>query len=275
MKRSQFITVVSLLWLAAVSFAQTVPPVGLTHHSVTPGNPDAVLLFDDEFDGTSLNTAYWNQCYPESFSSWGCSNDSSIDLEWFWKNNVSVANGYLNLTAMKQQEHGYNYTSGMIATGGSPLHQPGFTFLYGYMEMSAQFPPGKGMWPGFWLLPIDATSAFEIDALEWQGGVPDLDYATIHWGSDSSETVYYTGDNLSAGFHTYGLDWEADSVTWYFDGKVIKTFTNASEICNVPMYVIVDLAVGGWVSFPDKTTHFPANMLVDYVQVWSQYPGAH
>jgi len=40
------------------------------------------------------------------------------------------------------------------------------------------------------------------------------------------------------------------------------------------MYVIVDLAVGGWISFPDKTTHFPATMLVDYVQVWSQYPGA-
>jgi beta-glucanase (GH16 family) len=264
--------IVSMLLTGVLAAAQQPISGKATKHAArTSKNPDAVLLFDDEFGGTTLNTTYWNACYPESFSSWGCSNDSSIDLEWFWKNNVSVSNGMLNLTALKQQEHGYNYTSGMIATGGSPLHQPGFTFLYGYMEMSAQFPSGKGMWPGFWLLPIDG-SAFEIDAMEWQGGRPNLDYATIHWGSDSDETVYYTGADLSAGFHTYGLDWEADSVTWYFDGKVVKTFTNSSEICNVPMYVIVDLAVGGWISFPDKTTHFPANMLVDYVQVWSQKP---
>jgi hypothetical protein len=213
MNRSLFLVISSLLLLAAVASAQIVRPANSKHHSITPTNPGAVLLFDDEFEGTSLNTTYWNQCYPESFSSWGCSNDSSIDLEWFWKYNVSVANGYLNLTALKQQEHGHNYTSGMIATGGSPLHVPGFTFLYGYMEMSAQFPPGAGMWPGFWLLPIDGTSPYEIDAMEWQGGVPDLDYATIHYNGVGDETVYYTGDNLSAGFHTYGVDWEADSVT--------------------------------------------------------------
>src|SRR5580693_4966548 len=100
---------VCLLGMSALVFGQAANPNPRPRYSTVPSNPDAVLLFDDEFDGTSLNTTYWNQCYPESFSSWGCSNDSSIDLEWFWKNNVSVANGYLNLTAMKQQEHGYNY----------------------------------------------------------------------------------------------------------------------------------------------------------------------
>jgi hypothetical protein len=38
------------------------------------------------------------------------------------------------------------------------------------------------------------------------------------------------------------------------------------------MYILVDLAVGGWISFPDRNTHFPATMLVDYVRVWKQRP---
>ena len=38
------------------------------------------------------------------------------------------------------------------------------------------------------------------------------------------------------------------------------------------MYILVDLAVGGWISFPDQTTHFPATMLVDYVRVWPTKP---
>jgi hypothetical protein len=49
---------------AALAFGQAANANLRPRHST---NPDAVLLFDDEFDGTSLNTTYWNQCYPESF----------------------------------------------------------------------------------------------------------------------------------------------------------------------------------------------------------------
>jgi beta-glucanase (GH16 family) len=134
------------------------------------------------------------------------------------------------------------------------------------------------MWPAFWLLPADGTWPPEIDALEWQGGTPTIDYATIHWGVErhghhpSSGTAYDTGIDLSEGFHTYGLDWQADAVTWYFDGKIIKTFTKVNDIPHKPMYILVDLAVGGWISFPDSSTHFPATMLVDYVRVWPHKP---
>jgi beta-glucanase (GH16 family) len=88
----------------------------------------------------------------------------------------------------------------------------------------------------------------------------------------SSGASYYSGQDLSAAFHTYGVDWQPDAVTWYFDGKVVKTFTDTTVIPNTPMYILVDLAVGGWVSFPDKNTHFPAVMQVDYVRVWPQKP---
>jgi len=235
------------------------------------------LLFDDEFDGDQLDLTKWYRCYNWADETTGCSDGPPYDLEWFWKYNVSVSGGMLNLTARKH-DRGHEYTSGIVTTGGSPTAPPSFTFQYGYMEMSAQFPPGKGMWPAFWLLPADGSWPPEIDAMEWLGNTPTIDYATIHWGIErhghhpSSGTSYDTGEDLSAGFHTYGVDWQADYVTWYFDGQPIKKFTRVADIPHKPMYIIVNLAVGGWIGPPDKTNHFPAVMQVDYVRVWPQKP---
>ena len=232
------------------------------------------LIFDDEFDGTTLDLTKWYRCLPWCNEDVGYSYGPPYDLEWYWDHNVSVSGGMLHLTALKQKEGGYNYTSGIVETGGTPTSPPTFSFLYGYMEMRSKFPPGKGMWPAFWLLPADGTWPPEIDAMEWQGGTPGIDYATIHWGknNNSSGTSYNTGVDLSSDFHTYGVDWQATYVTWYFDGQVIKQITNTAVIPHKPMYILVDLAVGGWISFPDKNTHFPATMLVDYVRVWPHKP---
>jgi beta-glucanase (GH16 family) len=232
------------------------------------------LIFDDEFNGATLDLRKWYRCLPWCNEDVGYSYGPPYDLEWYWDHNVSVSGDMLRLTANKQKQGGYNYTSGIIETGGSPTSPPTFSFLYGYMEMRAKFPPGKGMWPAFWLLPADRSWPPEIDAIEWQGGTPTIDYATIHWGkkNNSSGTSYNTGVDLSDDFHTFGVDWQANSVTWYFDGKVIKQFTMSAAIPHKPMYILVDLAVGGWISFPDKNTHFPATMLVDYVRVWKQRP---
>jgi beta-glucanase (GH16 family) len=236
------------------------------------------MIFDDEFDGKQLDLTKWYRCFDWCDENVGYSYGPPYDLEWYWKHNVSVSGGFLHLTAKKQAEQGYYFTSGVITTGGSQTEPPSFSFQYGYMEMSAKFPPGKGMWPAFWLLPADGSWPPEIDAMEWQGGTPTIDYATIHWGVErnghhpSSGTSYDTGIDLSTGFHTYGLDWQADSVTWYFDGKAIKKFTKVNDIPHKPMYILVDLAVGGWISFPDSSTHFPATMLVDYVRVWPTKP---
>jgi beta-glucanase (GH16 family) len=235
------------------------------------------LLFQDEFDGAQLNLTKWYRCYNWADENQGCSYGPPYDLEWFTTRNVSVSGGMLNLTA-KRGGKKHPYTSGLVTTGGSPNQPPSFTFQYGYMEMSAKFPAGKGMWPAFWLLPADGSWPPEIDAPEWLGNAPTIDYVTIHWGVDhhghhpSSQRAYDTKVDLSEGFHTYGLDWQADHVTWYFDGTPIKNFTNAKVIPHTPMYIILNLAVGGWIAPPDGTNHFPATMLVDYVRVWPQKP---
>jgi beta-glucanase (GH16 family) len=268
------------LTFAAETGAQQSTLIGRDTAADAPSPIPAVeqMIFDEEFDGTTLNLTKWHRCYPYAVDKVGCTNGPPLELEWYSKDNDSVSKGRLRITARKQHLHGYDYTSGMIVTGGSPTQPPGFTFLYGYMEMSAKLPPGAGMWPAFWLLPADGSWPPEIDAMEWQGGTPTIDYATIHWGKQvngqhpQSGTAYDSQVDLAAGFHSYGLDWQADSVTWYFDGKPVKKFTRASVIPHKPMYILIDLAVGGWISFPDANTHFPAVMQVDYVRVWPHKP---
>lgn len=237
------------------------------------------LLFDEEFDGTTLNPSVWYPCYPWADAAVGCTTASPIDLEWYLPQNLGVGGGVLNITALRQYAHGQDYTSGLAVTGGGPGIPPGFTYLYGYAEARMKFPPGDGLWPAFWMLPANGSWPPEIDAMEEQGGAPMLDYATIHWGKQihghhpHSSTAFNTGVDLSADFHTYGVDWQPDHVIWYFDGKVIKVFRQKRNIPHTPMYILLDLAVGGWISFPNGSTPFPAVMQVDYVRVWNSHPG--
>jgi Ca2+-binding RTX toxin-like protein len=75
--------------------------------------------------------------------------------------------------------------------------------------------------------------------------------------------------DTSAGFHTYGVDWEPDFITWYVDGQqVFQTATPADM--NKPMYMIANLAVGGdWPGSPDGSTTFPATMQIDYIRAYA------
>lgn len=235
----------------------------------------ATEIFDDEFTGATLDPTKWNTCYWWAQNN-TCTNGGNLELEYYTPQNVSVHDGYLDLVAEKQYvDPTHDYTSGMVSTNdccGQPIT---FQFQYGYMEMSAQLPPGKGMWPAFWLVPSDHTWPPEIDAMEWQGQKPRTNFLTIHWGKSKNPQQSggeFVGPNMSKGFHTYGLLWEPKAVTWYEDGKAVRTYTDGTHIPHQPMIVILNLAIGGWLGYPDKKTAFPAHMLVDYVRVWNAYP---
>ena len=235
----------------------------------------AALIFADEFTGDTLDASKWNTCYWWAQND-ECTNGGKLEREYYTPQNVSVHGGRLDLEAVQQYvDPAHEYTSGMVSTNdccGRPIT---FEFEYGYMEMRAKLPPGRGMWPAFWLVPANHTWPPEIDAMEWQGQKPRTNFLTIHWGTSrdpQQSGTSFVGPNMSAGYHTYGLDWESTNVTWYEDGKAIRTYTDAAHIPNLPMVVILNLAIGGWLGYPDKHTVFPAHMLVDYVRVWDAYP---
>lgn len=254
----------SLALAAGATGAHAAPPAGTWHP-----------VFSDEFNGTSLDTSKWNTCFPS-----GCLGPSAGELERYQAANVSESGGYLHLTARrdtvtgKHNQPSYSYTSGMVATGGANSHTaPTFSFTYGYFEISAQVPKGQGLWPAFWTQPASNKWPPEIDAMEINGAYTNMVDMTYHWSSNRNgyATQWYDAapDDYAGGQHTFGVDWEPGSITWYVDGVQRFTYTDAGRIPNQPLYLIANLAVGGaWPGNPDATTPFPSEMNVDYVRVY-------
>jgi beta-glucanase (GH16 family) len=241
--------------------AHASPPAGTWHQ-----------VFGDEFNGSSLDTGKWSTCYQ-----FGCTNSSNRELEWYQATNDTESGGYLHLTAKHESatpraSKTYDYTSGMVSTGGATNKTPpSFSFKYGYMEMSAQVPAGQGLWPAFWMLPASYHWPPEIDAMEISGAIPSSVDMTVRYSSKQSgySTQWFTGPNFSAGQHTFGVDWEPSAIVWYIDGVERFRYTTAGRIPNEPMFVLANLAVGGdWPGSPDLTTPFPSEMSVDYIRVY-------
>lgn len=232
--------------------------------STKKATSDWKSIFDDEFNGNSLDTAKWMPCYHSG----NCTNRG--ELEWYFPENVSVSKGVLTLTAEKNtvtapDGNTYHYTSGMISSNN-------FSFTYGYIETRAKIAAGNGMWSAFWALPNDGSWPPEIDVQEILGRDPTTAFMSYHYNDkDTQSSSNWQGPDFSAGWHTFAVDWEPDAITWYIDGVVRKQYTNAATITNKPMYLLANLAVGGhWPGVPDATTVFPIKYEIDYIRVWQR-----
>jgi beta-glucanase (GH16 family) len=228
-----------------------------------PGNgSNWVMTFNDEFDGTVLDTGKWATVYIFG----GRTNND--ELEWYVDDADQhvVSNGTLKLIAVKENVSGHSYTSGMISSHKS------FSQNQGYWEGRMKLPKGKGLWPALWLLPTPYQWPPEIDIMENLGHATNVVYMTNHWGSDSNHqqnSSSYSGPDFSADFHTFGIEWSSSAITWYIDGVQRKTST--SGVPSGQMHVIVNLAVGGsWPGSPDSSTVFPKQLEVDYIRIYKR-----
>ncbi|RVU17520.1 family 16 glycosylhydrolase [Methylobacterium oryzihabitans] len=187
-------------------------------------------------------------------------------------NPFSIDSGVLTIEANRvdpatsSKIYGYDYTSGMLSS------YPTFAQTFGYFEMRAKLPAGKGLHPAFWLLPLDESWPPELDVMEQRGVDPYQTTGTAHSFADGTHTAtsgtFDVGDTTAA-FHTYGVDWKADYITWYVDGEAVRQVATPSDM-NKPMYMIANLAVGGpWAGQPTATTPFPAEMQIDYIRAYA------
>ncbi|HEY2584656.1 MAG TPA: glycoside hydrolase family 16 protein, partial [Tepidisphaeraceae bacterium] len=134
-----------------------------------------------------------------------------------------------------------------------------------------QVPAGAGLWPAFWMLPAShQDDNGEIDIMEMYDTDPTAVYGTVHRLGAQQQHSDAAGTNLSAGWHTFAVDWEPDHITWYLDGTAYATTTSQSLIPTEAMFPIFDLAVGGHNNAPNASTPFPATMNVDYVRIWQK-----
>jgi len=231
------------------------------------------LVWSDEFNGTSVNTANWT--FETGGSGWG-----NNELEYYTNGaNASVGGGVLTITA-RAGSGGFScwygtcqYTSTRMNTSGKK------SWTYGKIETRAAMPVGQGMWPAFWMLgqnigSVGWPASGEIDIMERVNN-ENLNHGTIHW--DSGGHVSYGGVSGTfdvTQFHTYTIEWNSSSIKWFVDGAQyveanILNSINSTEEFHRPFFLILNLAVGGaWPGNPNTT--FPKTMQVDYVRVYQQ-----
>jgi beta-glucanase (GH16 family) len=159
------------------------------------------------------------------------------------------------------------YSSGLITTKSS------FSQQYGVFEIRTKIPPGKGLWPAFWLLPANNAWPPEVDILEILGDNPKKLYVSWHsntGGTHTSETKPIDVPDTSAQFHTYSVEWTKDAISWFFDDIQVASKATPADF-HQPMYMLANLAVGGgWPGSPDASTRFPAIYSIDWIRVFAR-----
>lgn len=262
--------------LAAIFVAAT--PRAATPVPTVPGSWK--LVFSDEFVGSIVNRKKWTLCYW--WDKGGCTNLGNNELEWYMPGNVSQELGKLVMRARKQSVIGWKgqtfpYTSGMVTTGRdySETRPARAQFTYGHIEIKAKIPRGQGLWPALWMLPSTLKSRPEIDIMEVLGDTPQRLHLHFHYTDEGGKVLQpgltVTTADLSTGWHVYGLTWDPDAIRWYLDGKEVWSFTDKRYVPSEPMYLLMNLAVGGdWPGAPNSLTKFPSRFSVDYVRVWQR-----
>jgi beta-glucanase (GH16 family) len=242
----------------------------------TPAPEGWRLVWGDNFDGGAVDRTKWNLRNNEGRDiDLGCNVDSP--------KNTFLSGGTLTLRALRENttcgKQSRAFTQSYLDTIGKA------SFQYGRFEMRAKSPnqPGaasKGLWPAFWLRPDDGGNG-EIDVTELPGGDGWYDKSTagIFWDytpvKQDTRLALPSGGFPGDGFHVYTTEWDANSLKWYIDGKLLWTRDRGTtpwydKAFNKPYNIRLNFQVGGWLGTPDASTRFPADFVVDYVRVYQR-----
>lgn len=230
----------------------------------------STLVWSDEFNGNSIDSSKWT--LETGTGSWGWGNNE----QQYYTNrskNVSVHDGALHITALKESYNGSDYTSARLKT------QDKFYFKYGHVEARLAIPSGDGMWPAFWALGQDINSVGwpkcgEIDIMEAINDENKV-YGTTHW--DNNGHVNYGNSSSTfdiTKYHVYTLDWDDQYIRMYVDGKKYNEIyiggnSGSTDELHKSMFLLLNVAVGGeWPGYNIDNGQFPQTMKVDYIRVY-------
>ena len=286
------------------------------------------VSFQDEFDGTAVDTSKWGYQYS-CFDPKAKTQVNYTD----GPENVNVSGGNLHLIARysptkekwnkdtrrmetvdrtctrtengQKIEYAAPFTSAMIQTkdnNGNIKYAAQGDF---YAEARIKLPTGRSSWSSFWMTGTKGgwPNNGEIDVFESKGWDPSYLQANTHTprGSDPSKSEQHQGrfkgvDSTQSEFHTYGVEKNGDSMTFYLDGVAGHTVKyselsgfNPFNVDGNGMVLRLNQMVGGTFLASDdgKNTEYVdatkyvsdyegagSEMLVDYVRVWEKDPNA-
>ena len=230
----------------------------------------AQIIFEDHFNGDTLNEAYWNYELGNgcpNLCGWG-----NNERQLYTKNNIAIKNGHLLISATHSNN---TYESGRITTKGK------IEFQYGTIEVKAKLPTGYGLWPAIWMLgnDIDETKwphCGESDMMEYVGKEPAVVFTSLHTGASYGNTINTKKTHIKDiedGFHIYKSNWTEDSIKFYIDDNLVYTFSpevknNKTWPFDKPFYVLINLAIGGNFGGPEvDDSIFPQQFIVDYIKI--------
>jgi beta-glucanase (GH16 family) len=242
--------------------------------------PTWQLVWEDEFDGDELDQSKWSYQFgtgeDEGLDRWG-----NRELQYYTEReeNISLEDGFLNITAHKEDFEESDYTSARIISKNKG------DWRFGRIEVRAKLPQGQGIWPAIWMLPTEEIfgvwpQSGEIDIMELVGHEPETVHGTVHFG-DPSPNNQFKGEpySLESGifaddFHVFSIEWAENKIQWFVDGNLFFTVTEGTVSphiypFNSTFHMILNVAVGGiWPGNPDSSTEFPQTMSVDYVRIY-------
>lgn len=243
------------------------------------------LVWSDEFDTPGLpDPAKWK--YDTSRNQDGWFNNEKQYYAADRAKNARVENGRLVIEAHSEDlstaglaDWGkQKYTSARLITQGLG------DWTYGFFEIRAKLPCGRGTWPAIWMLPSDASVKWpaggEIDIMEHVGFDPGVIHHSIHtsafnFSRGTQKTSSHTVPDACDAMHKYQLLWTADFMVFGVDDQPKLLFRKESDKqarwpFDQPQHLLLNIAVGGnWGGQKGvDDAAFPAQMEVDYVRIY-------
>ncbi len=225
------------------------------------------LVWSDEFNG-SIGPD-WVFETGTGNGGWG-----NNELQYYRRENATIENNALCITARREAFAGSNYTSARMKTQGKR------SWRYGKIEARIAMPATQGIWPAFWMLGDKITqtgwpACGEIDIMEHINTGGQV-FGTIHWSDQNNIYAQFPGYSNTdvVNYQNYTVEWDANAIRWYINGNKyheanIAGGVNGTSEFSENFFMLFNMAVGG--NFPGNNIDnnaFPLKMRVDWVRVY-------
>ncbi len=233
------------------------------------------LVFEDEFNGTELDTEAWKYC------------NSGVRRGGFRApGQVEVKDGNCVITAeyLEDGEFGAGWYAGDLA-----LRK---WYKQGYYEIRCKCNDGGAFWSAFWIMaahPYEAeyskggVGGAELDIFEancWDDPLSrNAVSQTIHCagvdgiqeGFQSRLLGFFKGNDIYNEYNTYGLEWTEDEYIFYVNGVETcrSSFGNGTSQVEEEVRVSLEVPDAEKLEALDKE-NYHSEFVIDYVRIYQK-----